>query len=213
MRELIDMRVPVVVLTLIILNLVACAERHEPGAADYLPDANDAVTAYGMTLDQDAAPEQTAWALLMAARDDVRAPLGTPRAKELLKLQCSLANVELLRDSSAADRGLSKEAIDDLFFEIVKGWASALNYYTEFFDGDYQAAKARMATRSTTDTRLPKDRQEVRVVDYVLTANQPDSPQGLDRGVTIHFLLSKTQKGYWRVYKIILGPPPATTNS
>lgn len=207
------MRMPAFVLALIILNLVACAERHEPRAADYLPDANDAVTAYGMTLDQEAAAEQTAWVLLMAARDDVRAPLGTPESQELLKLQCRLANVELLRSSSAADRGLSKEAIDDLFFGIVKGWASALNYYAEFFDDDFQAAKARMTARSTTDTRFPEGRQEVRVVDYVLTANRPDSPQGLDRGVTIHFLLSKTQKGYWRVYKIILGPPPATTNS
>ncbi len=88
-----------------------------------------------------------------------------------------------------------------------------MNYYAEFFDDDYQAAKARMTTRSISDTRLPEGRQEVRVVDYVLTANRPDSPQGLDRGVTIHFLLSKTQKDYWRVYKIILGPPPATTNS
>lgn len=207
------MRVPAFVLNLIILNLVACAERHEPRAADYLPDANDAVAAYGMTLDQDAAPEQTAWALLMAARDDVRAPLGTPEAQELLKLQCRLANVELLRSSSEADRGLSKEAIDDLFFEIIKGWASALNYYTEFFDDDYQAAKARMTTRSTADTRLPEGRQEVRVVDYGLTANRPDSPHGLDRGVTIHFLMSMTHKGYWRVYKIVLGPPPATTNT
>ncbi len=31
----------------------------------------------------------------------------------------------------------------------------------------------------------------------------------LDSGVTIQLLLSKTHKGYWRVYKIQLAPPPA----
>ncbi len=192
--------------------LCGCVNRQAPQAADYLPPSNEVVTAYGVTLDENETPEQTVWVLLMAIRDDVRTKINTPQWQKLMKLQCRLANIELLRSSSAVSKRASREKSEEIFFKVVKGWAPALNYYAEHFDDTLEAAMARMSSRSDTDKSLPEDNQTIQVVDYVLTAQQSDSPAGLNSGVTIRFRLSKTQKGYWRVYKLILGPPPAPTN-
>jgi hypothetical protein len=167
-----------------------------------MPPSNDVVTAYGMTLDENAAPEQTVWVLLMAIRDDTRSKMNSPDWREHIKLQCRLTNVEFLRRNASASPSSSDEAI----FALVHGWASALNYYVQHFDDDFESARVRMTSQRIASDQLPEVGEDGRVVDYLLTGT------GLDSGVRIRFLLSKTQKGYWRAFKLILGPPPAPTS-
>ncbi len=195
--------------TIIMLCLSGCDSRPKLEASDFLPASDEVVTAYGITLDEHATPEQSAWVLLMAARDDVRTAIHSPEWRELMKLQCRLADVELLREMVHKDAALSREKANAIFFRMIKTWASALNYYAEFIDDDFEAAKARMTLRNAVWPRLPEGRRNIQVVQYVLTAKPPGSPAGLDSAVTVQFLLSKTHKGYWRIYKLQLAPPPA----
>ena len=177
-----------------------------------MPASNDVVTSHGMTLDENATPEQVVWVLLSAIREDVRTKVNSPEWKDLMKLQCRLANVELLRsraDTSERGRHLDR---DGLFFGIVRGWAPALNYYAESFDDEFEAAKAKMTSQSKIDPRLPEKYHPTQVVNYVLQAAEFDGPVRRRRGVNIQFALSKTQNGYWRVYAVSLGPPPAPTS-
>lgn len=190
-----------------------CTRSVEPPASDYLPQANEVVAAYGMTLDETATPEQTVWALLLAIRDDVATPINSAKWQELIKLQCQLANVEVLRQRSEGGNEALRKRRQEIYFEVIKGWAAALNYYTEHFDPSLEQAQQRMTLREADDTKLPEQYRSIRVVDYVLTAGQPDSPPNLERGVDIRFLLAKTLKGYWRVYSLTLHPPPPSSNS
>lgn len=167
-----------------------------------MPASNEVVTAYGMTLDENAAPEQTVWALLMAIRDDTRSKMNSPEWREHIKLQCSLTNVEFLRRNVKASPSASDEAI----FALVHGWASALNYYVQHFDDDFESVRVRMSSQRIGSDQLPELGGEGHVVDYTLTGT------GVDSGVQIRFLLSRTEKGYWRAFKLILGPPPAPTS-
>lgn len=190
-----------------------CTHRTQPPASDFLPAENEAVSAYGMTLDETATPEQTVWALLMAIRDDVTTPINSAKWQELIRLQCRLANVELLRRRLESGNEASRQKSEEMFFGVVKGWAAALNYYAEHFDHSLEQARRRIAVRQATDSNLPEQYRSIRIVDYVLTAGQPDSPPNLARGVDIRFRLAKTLKGYWRVYSLSLHPPPPSSNS
>ena len=73
----------------------------------------------------------------------------------------------------------------------------------------FEAAKARMTSKPKNDPRLPEKHNPIQVVNYVLPAAESDDPAQQNRGVNIHFALSRTQNGYWRVYTVSLGPPPA----
>ena len=192
---------------------VGCTRSVQPAASDYFSPTNEVISAYGLTLDENASPEQTVWALLQAIHDDVNTPMSSPEWQELIKLQCRLANVELLRTRLEDNNQASRKKSEEMFFEVVKGWAAALNYYAEHFDDTLEQALHRMTVRELNDNKLPEQYRSVRVVDYVLTTGQPDSPPGLERGVDIRFFLAKTLKGYWRAYLLTLNPPPASSNS
>lgn len=183
-------------------TLGGCAGREKSQADRYLPPSNEAVTMYGMTLDEQAAPEQTVWALLMAVRDDVRSKMHSPEWDEAMRRQCRLTDVELLREVWAATKD-----VDQAVFEIILSLAPALNFYAEYFDEEFDAARTRMTLRATQDASLPRGKQALHMVNYVLDPDGPDPPPGLERGVTIQVLLSKTEQGYWRVYRVLLGPP------
>lgn len=203
--------------SLILAGLLAltagCTRRAQPPTSDFLPPANEVVSAYGMTLDETATPEQTVWALLMAIRDDVTTPINSAKWQELIGLQCRLANVELLRRRLEDRDQASRQKSEEMFFGVVKGWAAALNYYTEHFDDSLEQARHRITVREIIDSKLPEHFRSIRIVDYLLTAGQPDSPPNLARGVDIRFRLAKTLKGYWRVYLLTLHPPPASSDS
>ncbi|MCH8963553.1 MAG: hypothetical protein IIB58_01220 [Planctomycetes bacterium] len=189
-----------------------CTDRRGQQVRDYVPASNDVVTSHGMTLDENATPEQVVWVLLSAIREDVRTKVNSPDWKDLMKLQCRLANVELLRSrADAAGRSQYLDS-DSLFFSIVRGWAPALNCYTESFDDEFEAAKARMTSKPINDPRLPEKYHPIQVVNYVLPAVESDGSACLNGGVNIQFALSKTQNGYWRVYAVSPGPPPAPTS-
>ncbi len=179
-----------------------CADRSRPSARDFMPATNDVVTAYGITLDENATPKQTVWVLLMAIRDDTRSKMNSPQWREHIKLQCSLTNVEFLRRNAKASPSSSDEAI----FALVHGWAPALNYYVQQFDDDFESAERRMKSQRIASDQLPEVGDGGHLVDYTLTGT------GVESGVRIRFLLSRTQKGYWRAFKLILGPPPAPTS-
>ncbi len=201
----------IVVATGVILAC-GCTDRRGQQISDYVPASNGVVTSHGMTLDENATPEQVVWVLLSAIREDVRTKVNTQDWKDLMKLQCQLANVELLRSrAGTAGRGRNLDS-DGLFFSIVRGWAPALNWYAESFDDEFEAARARMTSKPINDPRLPEKYYPIQVVNYVLPAAELDGPVCQNGGVNIQFALSKTQNGYWRVYAVSLGPPPAPTS-
>lgn len=194
------------------ISICGCAGQADGLAGQYVPQRNDVLEEYGFTLDENSSPEQTAWALLQGIRDEFRTRRGSAEWHESVTLQCRLANVELWRDLLEGKITGSRNRPVELIFEIVSGWAAALQYYAPRFDGDFESAQARMTSRNGKDTLLPAGQQEVRIVDY-LPPTPSEGATATVQGISIRIVLAKTAKDYWRVYKIILGPSPAAIGS
>ncbi len=84
------------------------------------------ISAHGLTLGRDATPEQVAYVLLMAIRDDVLAVRNDPDVRETegFKLQRRLAG------PAAPPEVLKKRT------EAVRRWAPTLAYYVDGFELD-----------------------------------------------------------------------------
>ncbi|MFQ5590373.1 MAG: hypothetical protein ACE5HE_04340 [Phycisphaerae bacterium] len=96
-----------------------------------------AVTHYGMTLDEDAPPEQTAFVLLRAIRDDFLAPDAVARARALdTQFDVVAADVIAARNPTSLTR-------DELVYHIVNHWTPTVSYYVNDFETDWEKAKSR----------------------------------------------------------------------
>jgi len=134
------------------------------------PPPSGPVTAYGITVDRNATPEQVAYVLLRAIRDDVLAVRKNPYTAQT-------AAYELQRRLAVAEaRGQGAEQR----YEPVRHWAPTLAHYVDGIELDPDAAMSKMYRESRPgsdaaavfyDMRNPSDGARATAKIYLLKRN------------------------------------------
>lgn len=172
------------------------------------------VTAYGMTLDPSATPQQVAYVLLRSLAEDVQAAQDHPprpkdqKAANLITYSIAavdeierriLAMVSENKPTQPGAASLGKDRSKDIY-RVVNYWAPIVAYYVGSFDQDPQAAMARMRVVQMAEGRTAQVLYEVWP-----EASRPDA----DRHQTLAIELVK-EKGpggeYWRVARVTYAP-------
>jgi hypothetical protein len=132
-------------------------------AEEQIPEAKTKeISAYGLTLDADAPPEQVVYVLLRSLKDDVEASQSFKHAeqKEALDRTFALAaHSEIEQRLLALVKSVKKDVDlgderDEKLFEIVDKWAPIVAHYVDSFDTDASAAAAKMKRRNAADGKL-----------------------------------------------------------
>lgn len=188
------------------LALVSACARPADSPADLLPASPGPVQACGQTLDAQAPPEQVAWALLCVLRQRAEAA-DRAAAREALSQQCALAHVEYLRSRFQKASRRTPADVDAAILELIDGWLPIVNYYTRFFDRDFEQARSRMNIRRQAPAGDGTRFTGIEV-DYALPSEGHGGPAGLSIGVTIRVTLVRTEAGFWRVVRVGYGRSP-----
>ena len=149
------------------------------------------VTHYDQTLDKEATPEQVAYVLLRALRDDALADSKAAR-NEALQRQFDVSASGLI--GGAADAVTPPEAL----FRIVYGWAPTIAHYAADIETEWEKSQSRFVrlgpqTKGTGPTES-QIMMEVR------------SPDG-DPNAQVVLLVGLVQdEGYWRAIKVAYLP-------
>jgi hypothetical protein len=144
------------------------------------------VTHYGVTLDQQAAPQQVAFVVLRAIRDDVSAKTKEDREAALDKqFDVCAANVLQKRNRTSMPR-------DEFVHSVVYHWAPTVSHYVGDFETDWSKAAARLVrTKPNTDSKANADETEV----YMELADPSGDPKA--RVVMVIWMVQ--DGGFWRV--------------
>lgn len=174
---------------------------------EQIPEAKvEAVTAYGVTLDDQAKPEQVTYVLLRSLKDDVKASqehrsddqktanlitwsISAPGEIERRLLETFRATAKDPSQYASLGKDRNKE-----IYRIVNLWASIVAYYVGSFDEDQAKAIARMRARVTGN------------LAHVYCDVWPEPPGNLsefNQHQTLDVELSQEKgvdgKDYWRV--------------
>jgi len=146
------------------------------------------VTHYGITLDEKASPEQVAYVMLRAIRDDVSAGDRQQRDAALDK------QFDLCAANAIEERNTTSTSRDEYIHGVVYHWAPTLSHYVADFENDWEKAKPRLVRRdpkagSPSAGGLPETEVLMEVGD---PTGDPNA-----RAVVIIWLVKDS--GYWRV--------------
>ena len=157
------------------------------------------VTHYGMTLDEKASPEQVAYVLLMALRDDFLAPTDEERQRAL-DVQFDLCAADTLEAWNTGSLSRS-----EFIFEVVYHWTPTVSHYVNDFATQWEKAKTRLVATRPKPAKGPQaDAMECTVM---MELNDPSG----DANARVVMLISLVQeKGYWRVRRIGFDPSRRT---
>lgn len=146
------------------------------------------VTHYGLTLDEQAEPEQVAYVLLRAMRDDALAKSPQDRETALDK-QFDLA-------ASGAITALTPAGFTaaETLHRVVSHWTPVVAHYAANFDFDWEAAKDRLVRLSISQAK--GETQECQVLMEL------DSPDGDANARAVLIVGLIQEKGYWRAYRV-----------
>jgi hypothetical protein len=146
-----------------------------------------AISAYEMTLDEQAIPEQVAYAALRAIADDFRATDDKAR-EEALDVQFDLcAANEIQRQNRTSLRR------EEWLYEVVSHWTPTVSHYVEDFPRDWTEAQERFVLRGPTESAEGIEECDVLIeVDDVKAGRDPNAR------VVIVVWLAK-DNGFWRV--------------
>ncbi|RJP38296.1 MAG: hypothetical protein C4547_04715 [Phycisphaerales bacterium] len=160
------------------------------------------VTHYGVALDEDATPEDVAYVLLRALRDDVNAASDEDR-RRALDVQFDLAAPNAITSALRHQRLTRDEAI----YQVVTHWAPIVAYYVDNFDFDLATARQQLAA---TPSHVGTDGQTVCAVVVPLA-----DPGGDERAaVFLEIMLAREKAGdrgaagssngkeFWRVVQL-----------
>jgi hypothetical protein len=144
------------------------------------------VTHYGVTLDQQATPEQVAFVVLRAIRDDVSAKSKEEREAALDKqFDICAANVLQKKNRTSMPR-------DEFVHSVVYHWAPTVSHYVGDFETDWGRAAARLVrTKPNTDSKASPEETEV----YMELADPSGDPKA--RVVMVIWMVQ--DGGFWRV--------------
>ncbi len=185
-----------------LLLAAGCRSDAPSPAREFLPPGNEVVVAYDLTLDAQATPEQVAWVLLQALREDLRHPVGSSPWREVMALECRLADVELLRAQLTGAR-LTAEEREHFIYDLVKNWAAKVHYYAPGLEGEFAAARRRMTVAQAVDLKLPAGHQQVCQVAYTAGRDPADPPAA----AVVVIKMSRSPADLWRVYQVHIQPP------
>jgi len=189
------------------------------------------VEAYGLTLDENATPQQVVYVLLRSLRDDFEAAQAKDRVrqKEAFATTFSVAafsEIETrLVKAFAAQSGAKKanglgEHRDQKVYEVIYHWAPIVGYYINSFDADPDQAIAQMRLMTSADGTNAH-------VHYDVSHDPQESDPAKKQLATLDVELVKEKasagsKMYWRVARVAFqGAPrrisptsaPATTGT
>jgi len=151
------------------------------------------VTHYGVSLDQQATPEQVAFVLLRAIRDDVSAKSKDDREAALDKqFDLCAANVLQKRNRTSMPR-------DEFIHSVVYHWSPTVSHYVGDFETEWDKAAARLVrTKPNTDSKANSDEAEV----YMELAD----PGGDPKARVIMVIWMAQDGGFWRVTHLGFDP-------
>jgi hypothetical protein len=159
------------------------------------------VTHYGVTLDQEASPEQVAYVLLRSIREDVRATNETERESALDKQFDLCAADEIQRKNNTS---LSR---DELVHNIVWRWTPTVSHYVGGFELEQDKAVARFERR-TLDSSLnaAANAGECEILMEVT------GPEGDPNARVVMVIYFAKDNGYWRVTHLGFEPASRSIN-
>ncbi len=146
------------------------------------------VTHYGLTLDEQAEPEQVAYVLLRAMRDDALAHSPEEREAALDK-QFDVAAGGAI--TSLTPAGFTAA---ETLHRVVSHWTPVVGHYAASFDFAWDAAKDRLVRLS-----IAHEKGEAKECQVLMELDSPDGDPNA-RVVLIIGLIQ--EKGYWRVYRV-----------
>ena len=189
--------------------LAGCNEAEE----SVPPSKVEGVTAYGVTLDQKASPQDVAYVLLRSLAEDVQAAQAHPPRREDQKkanmITWSLAAPDeierrlvegrkMLTQGAAPANSLGPDR-DKQIYAVVNLWAPIVAYYVDSFDKDRDKATQRMTVRTA---------QGVTGLEVLYDVWPDPSRPDKDRHQTLSINVVM-EKGYYRVARVSFVTPPA----
>ncbi len=153
------------------------------------------VTHYGVTLDQDASPEQVAYVLLRAIHDDFLAEDETAREAALDKQFDVCAANELVPES------LPDHERREMLFRLVHRWTPAVAHYVHDFETEWEKARARFTRLGMQPS--PNSKGGGMECQIVMELEDP----GGDPNARVLLAVGLIQDGgYWRVMRVAFAP-------
>ncbi len=147
-----------------------------------------AVTHYGVTLDQNASPDQVAFVLLRAMRDDFLAKTETDREKALdIQFDVSAAGFLAVGHGGGIDRL-------ETLYRIVHHWTPTVSHYVDDIYTDWAKAQARF--KSVGPTPLPNRTDGAQKCQIITQLADPSGDPNANVLLAIHLV---QDSGYWRV--------------
>ena len=154
-----------------------------------------AVTHYGMTLNEQASPEQVAYVLLRAIRDDVLAE-SNDRREAALERQFDVCAANVLQE-----RNRTSLVRDEYVYNRVYRWTPMVSHYIHDFPTDWESAKARLVGQGLkTQRSATSDGVQHRVFMGV------EDPSGEAQARVVLAILLVRDSGFWRVFHIGFDP-------
>jgi len=153
------------------------------------------VTHFGVTLDEDAEPEQVAYVLLRAIRDDFLAATPQEREKALdVQFDVAAANAITAGSQSSLTR-------NELLYYVVHMWTPTVSHYVHDFETEWEHAKERLrraAVREANESKLGR-----REAQLVMEVKDP----GGDPNASALLVVSLVEDNdYWRVMRLGFSP-------
>ena len=150
-----------------------------------------AVTHFGITLDEQATPEQTAFVLLRAIRDDFFASDEAQR-KAALNIQFDVAAADVI-----AARNPTSLSRDEIIYQVVNHWTPAVSHYVRGFETEWEKAKVRFLRVGPKPARNAKPG-----VEECQVLMEVEDPSG-DLNAQVLLVVGLIQdSGFWRVRQV-----------
>jgi len=153
-----------------------------------------AVNLYGLSLDASAAPEQVAFAVMRAVREDIEASHESDREAALQKQFDLCAADEIQR------RNRTRLTRDEFVHNVVSHWAPTVAYYARDFETDWERAQARFVRRGPTPTKNADGAMECEIA---LQVSDPQDDPHAQAAVVVHLAQNS---GFWRVLHFSFDP-------
>jgi hypothetical protein len=156
------------------------------------------VTHYGITLDDDATPEQVAFVALQAIREDFLAEDEAAR-HEALDVQFSIAAANEIQA-----RNRTSMSRDEFVYNVVYRWTPTVAYYVDDFPTDWESAEPRLHRRSVTMLSSKAEAEDAE--DRCEVAMEVADPGGNPDAEVVLLVWLAKDKGLWRVTHLGFDP-------
>jgi hypothetical protein len=154
------------------------------------------VSHYGVTLDEQATPEQVAYVLLRAIKEDFEADSDEVR-QAALDRQFDICAADVIR---AKNR--TTISGDEFVYNVVYRWTPTVSHYVDNFQTDWEEAKARLV-RSETETAEPPADSATAECEVLMELEDPSG----DRNARVVMIIWMARdRGYWRVVHLGFDP-------